>query len=170
MKLRTARWLFIVALVLAACSGNEPAGSEGITEGYRAIDFALESLDGGKVSLSDYAGNIVLLNFWATWCPPCQAEIPDLEAAYRAHRDEGLVILGVAVQDPEPTAVSFAQSMGMTYPILLDTNGQIYRLYRAPGLPMTLVLDRSGVIVARHVGYMSADALEGYLARVLPSS
>jgi peroxiredoxin len=162
--------LLITGLGLVGCEGDESAesaGLEGITQGKVARDFTLESLDGTRVFLSDYRGQVVLVNFWATWCPPCQEEIPDLEAAYQAHRHDGLVILGIDVEEPAPLIESFLDDVEMTYPILLDQTAKVYREYRAPGLPMTLVLDREGVIQVRHPGYLSAEQLAGYLDQVL---
>ncbi|NIV39462.1 MAG: redoxin domain-containing protein, partial [Anaerolineae bacterium] len=72
----------------------------GVNQGNLASDFTLETIDGTKVSLSDYRGDVVLVNFWATWCPPCRAEIPDLEAAYQARQGDGFVVLGINVEEP----------------------------------------------------------------------
>ncbi len=169
--------LLVVALALVGCSGDQSAegvaaadgsaASAGITPGKLARDFTLESLDGTEVSLSDYRGQVVLVNFWATWCPPCKAEIPDLEAAYQAHGQDGLVILGIDVEDPPHLIESFLADVEMSYPILLDRTGRISREYRAPGLPMTLLLDREGVIEVRHAGILSAEQLAEYLDQVL---
>ncbi len=172
--------MLVVALLVAgsllACSGGGSAGGadgatdpQGITPGKTALDFSLQTLDGARVSLSDYRGQVVLVNFWATWCPPCRAEIPALEAAYQAHRDDGLVILGVSVEDPPELIELFLQDFDITYPILLDRNGAVYRAYRAPGLPTTVLVDRDGIIQVRHVGELSARELDQYLSEVLPS-
>jgi cytochrome c biogenesis protein CcmG/thiol:disulfide interchange protein DsbE len=161
--------LLVLSLGLLGCSGEEPESLEGIDRGKIALDFTLESLDGTRVFLSDYRGQVVLLNFWATWCPPCQAEIPDLEAAYRSYREDGLVILGIDVEESAHAIESFLEDVEMTYPILLDETARVYREYRAPGLPTTLILDREGVIRVRHPGYLSARQLAEYLDQVLPA-
>ncbi len=157
-------WLLVLAVVLAACTGPGVAAPGGISEGNRARDFELDSLDGGQVSLSDYRGSVVLVNFWATWCPPCRAEIPDFEAAYRAHKSEGFVVLGINVEEPVQIVEPFVEDFGMTYPVLLDETGKVMQEYRARGLPMSILVDREGIIQRRHIGYLSAGQLDGYLA------
>jgi peroxiredoxin len=157
----------ILALALAACAGSGSTGSQGVLEGKEAIGFTLEDLDGNEVSLSDYRGSVVLLNFWATWCPPCMAEIPDFEQAYRARQGDGFVVLGINVEEPPELVKPFADELDVTYPLLLDQTGEVMKAYRAPGLPVSLVVDREGVIQARHVGYLSAGKLDEYLSKVL---
>lgn len=160
--------LFVLLVLLAACTGPGSAAPQGISEGNRGRDFTLESLDGTKVALSDYRGNVVVLNFWASWCAPCRAEIPDLEAAYQAYKDEGLVILGINVEESRQKIDPFVIEFGITYPVLLDEQGQVMNEYRALGLPMSLVLDQEGMIQVRHMGLLTADQLEKYLAKILP--
>jgi peroxiredoxin len=158
--------LSVIALVVTSCSGSEASAPTGINEGLVARDFSLPSLDGGKISLSDYRGKVVLVNFWATWCPPCRAEIPDIEAAYRARSGDGFVVLGINGQESRETVQPFVEAQGMTYPILLDEQGRVASEYRVLGMPMSLMIDREGVIRARHVGYLSASQLDRLLAEV----
>ena len=158
--------LLLLAVILGACGGGAPTGSTGVNQGNLARDFALETVDGTEVSLSEYRGNVVLINFWATWCPPCRAEIPDLEAAYRTRQDDGFVVLGVNVEEPREAVAPFVEAMGMSYPVLLDKGGQVMKMYRAPGLPISLILDRDGVIRVRHVGFLTREQLEDYLANL----
>lgn len=164
--------LAVVALVLAAtlvaCEGAALPGSQGINVGKAARDFSLETVDGKLVSLSDYSGSVVLVNFWATWCPPCRAEIPDFEVAYQAHKDDGFVVLGIEVGDSSQMVKPFVADLGMSYPVLLDESSTVMKEYRVPGLPTSLIVDRDGVIQVRHVGYLSAAKLDEYLAQVLP--
>jgi peroxiredoxin len=94
--------------------------------------------------------------------------MPDLEAAYRAHRDEGLVVLGINEQDPPGLVAQFVEEMEVSFPILLDEAGRVMEIYRVPGLPTTVFVGREGVIRARHAGYLSAGQLEKYLAEILP--
>lgn len=165
-----AIFLLIAVLLLAACGGSDQnsGAPQGVNQGNQALDFTLETVDGKQVSLSDYRGQVVMINFWATWCPPCRAEIPGLEAAYREHGEHGFIILGVNVQDPAQVVAPFVDEMGMTYPVLLDINGTVVKDYRAQGLPMSLFVDREGVIRVRHVGYLSEGQLSQYLSQVLP--
>jgi peroxiredoxin len=159
--------LLLLALSLMACGAGDPPGATGINVGSVAVDFTLEALDGTEVSLSQYRGDAVLINFWATWCPPCRAEIPDIEEAYRARKDEGLVVLGVSVEQTRDSVAPFVEFAGMTYPVLLDELSQVYNTYRAPGLPMSILVDEKGVIQARHVGQLSRAQLDQYLNQVL---
>ncbi len=165
---QVARWLLLLAAVAGACSGPGSAAPGGVLVGNRAPDFTLESLQGNPVSLSDYRGHVVLVNLWATWCTPCRAEIPDLEAAYRAHKADGLVVLGVNIQGSRQEVQAFVQEFGITYPILLDTTGKLLNDYRVRGLPTSMLIDRKGVIQVRHLGVLNARQLEEYLAPVLP--
>jgi peroxiredoxin len=110
----------LVILSVVACGGGDPPETAGIHKGNVAVDFSLKALDGTEVSLSDYRGNVVLVNFWATWCPPCRAEIPDIEAAYQERQQDGLVVLGVSVEQTHASVEPFVQAEGMTYPVLLD--------------------------------------------------
>jgi peroxiredoxin len=158
----------LLVLILTACGGADSPQNSGINVGNAAVDFQLEALDGTQVSLSDYRGQVVLLNLWATWCPPCRAEIPDIEEAYRARQDDGFVVLGVSVEQTRGSVAPFVQAMDMTYPVLLDEMGKLYKTYRAPGLPMSILLDEEGVIRVRHIGGMTGAQLDAYLAEVLP--
>jgi peroxiredoxin len=158
----------LLLLVVAACSGPGEAVPEGINEGHRARDFKLETLDGQETSLSDYEDSVVLINFWATWCAPCRAEVPDLEATYQKYQDDGFVVLGVNLEEPPETIVPFVEEFDVTYPILLDRNGELMKTYRAMGLPMSVLVDREGMIQVRHVGFLTASQLEDYLANLVP--
>ena len=161
----------ILALGAGACTGSStepgPSALQGISTGNQARDFALKSLDGSKVTLSEFQGDVALINFWASWCSPCRAEIPDFEGAYQAHKDEGFVILGLNEQEAPQVIGPFIEELGMTYPVLLDEQGQVMREYRVLGLPTSLLVDRNGVIQVRHTGTLAAAQLESHLTKLL---
>lgn len=123
-------------------------------EGFLAPDFTLATLDGNKVTLSGLRGKIVVVNIWATWCPPCRAETPALEKSYEQYKDSGVVILGVDLtnQDAVSDVESFVQEFKLTYPILLDRDGSVGNLYQIKGLPSTFFINRAGIIRTVVVG------------------
>jgi len=117
-------------------------------QGFAAPDIDLERLDGERVRLSELHGQVVVLNFWASWCPPCRAEMPALQALHEQRGSQGVVVLAVnsTVQDREQAARDFAAEYGLTFPIGLDRDGQATRLYQVRALPSTFFIDRDGVI------------------------
>lgn len=135
--------------------------------GEQAIDFTLPSLDGTPVTLSDYQGQVVLVNLWATWCPPCRAEMPDLNAFYETYRDQGLTVLAVNQQERKETAQRFIESNNFSFPVLLDADGAMGNQYLARTLPMTFVIDENGRI--RHVqrGLITRRELDRYVVPLL---
>lgn len=158
----------ILVVLVAACSESGAAAPQGVNTGNVARDFTLETVEGNSISLKDYRGQVVLINFWATWCPPCRAEIPDLQSTYLERREDGFVVLGVNVEESRAVVQQFMDEVEMTYPVLLDEGGEVLQTYRANGLPMSVIVDPEGVIQVRHVGYLTAGQLEDYLAELMP--
>ncbi len=117
-----------------------------------APDFRLRAFDGGPVALSDFRGQAVVLNFWASWCTPCRQEMPNLERAWREFRDQGLVVLGVDVLDDAKDAAAFLKALGITYPNVFDPEQTRMRAYRVSALPTTILIDRAQRVRARYVG------------------
>ena len=119
-------------------------------EGFSAPDFTLETLEGEIITLSDLRGQVVIVNLWASWCPPCRAEMPAIEQIYQSYKAQGLEVLAVntTYQDSEKAAAQFAQDFGLTFPILLDRDGTVSRRYQLQALPTTYFIDRQGVIRA----------------------
>ena len=115
-----------------------------------AIDFMLTDLDGKSWSLKELKGKVVMLNFWATWCPPCRKEMPDLEALYKQFAPQGFIILGISDDDPEKVR-AFVQKQGTTYPVLLDPGSKVNHLLKINGIPKTFVYNRDGKIVAQSI-------------------
>ena len=114
-----------------------------------APDFTLPNAAGKKVSLKDYRGKVVFLNFWATWCESCRDEMPSMERLYKEFKGKGLEIVAVNVKEKRQDALAFAKELKLTYPVLLDPEGEVGLLYGAFGLPVTYLIDRKGVVLAR---------------------
>jgi len=125
-----------------------------------APDFSLQTLDGRTVRLSDYRGQVVLLNIWATWCPPCRDEMPDLEAYYRQHQEDGFVVLAINSQESAETVVVFLEEHDFTFPVLLDPGGVVMRDYGVLGLPTSFFIDREGMLRGVWIGKLSPARLK----------
>lgn len=146
------------------------ADASGLTEapiaGYLAPDFTLNTTSGQAVTLSDLRGQPVVINFWATWCPPCRAEIPHFEAA--ATRFDGqVIILGVNQAESLITVNPFVREFGMTYPVPLDENNTVSQLYGVSALPTTLFVDSHGVVREVFPGTMTQAVLEDRISQLL---
>ncbi len=137
---------------------------------YPAPALALEDSHGSKASLADYQHSIVLVNNWATWCPPCKAEMPTLEAYYEQHKQEGLVIIGIEAGDSKGDVQSFAQAYGLTFPIWLDPGNASLAAFRNENLPNSYVLDRSGIVRYAWTGEISQAMLEKFVTPLLQQS
>ena len=151
-------WIFVSAdKTNSATGGYIPAPQKG----FLAPEFKLETSEGQSVALTDYRGEGVLVNLWATWCPPCRAEMPTIEKLYQEYQNQGLIVLGVnsTVQD-DPTAITpFVKQYSITFPILLDVNGEVSDLYELRSLPTSFFIGRDGVIKEVVVGGPMAEAL-----------
>ncbi len=132
-----------------------------------APDFTLPDLDGRLVTLSQLRGRVVVLNFWASWCPSCRAEARDFGDFARQYRDRGVTVVGVNLREDGITARAFAEANGMDYPLLLDADGAIGRLYQVVGIPTTIIVDADGSVRGRHVGVLNAAQLADYVAPLL---
>ncbi|MGD6818612.1 TlpA family protein disulfide reductase [Metabacillus sp. 113a] len=139
-----------------------PAAS-GIAEGEAAPDFELKTLSGESAKLSDYKGQKIILNFWASWCPPCKAEMPHMEEFYEKNKDSKFTILAVNLTNMdrgEDSIKSFVEDYQLTFPILLDEKGEIGAEYQAHAIPTSYVLDEEGIIRNRITGPMSEEMME----------
>ena len=114
-----------------------------------APDFTLANPDGKKLSLKDYRGKLVFLNFWATWCEFCREEMPAMERLYQEFKGKGFEILAVNVKDKRSDALAFVKKLKLSYPIMMDPEGEIGLLYGAFGMPTTYLIDENGLVVAR---------------------
>lgn len=116
-------------------------------------DFTLALLSGGELSLSEHRGEIVFLNFWATWCPPCREEMPSMQALYDELHDEGLEMLAVNVLESEDVAREFIDEFGFTYPVPMDRNGRVMLRYGVRAYPTTYIIDREGFVIGVRPGF-----------------
>ncbi|MBM7647466.1 peroxiredoxin [Bacillus ectoiniformans] len=141
-------------------SNAEPAG---VQEGKPAPDFELTTLSGDKVKLSDYQGKKVILNFWATWCPPCKAEMPHMQSFYEKNKDQGIEVLAVNLTNADKgrqNIQEFVSDYGLSFPIPLDEQGSIGAHYQTYTIPTSYIIDTKGVIANKIVGPMDEGMME----------
>ena len=139
----------LLSLAAAADIVNKPAP-----------DFALRSMQGPSVRLSEHLGEVVVINFWATWCGPCRQEMPLLDALYGKYKQAGLVLLSVNIDENVEPAIEMAQTLKVSYPVLLDARKEVSRAYDVGAMPVTVLVDRAGV-----VRYVSEGYKPGYEKR-----
>lgn len=148
-----------------------PDGLGGLQPGDPAPPFSLQDADGNTVALSDFAGRPVMINFWATWCAPCRLEMPELQAAYETHADDGFVILALNQDESVAQIDAFYDELGLTFPALLDTNMIVATAYGAFSIyPSSYFIDRAGNIAAVHRGLVTSSQLDAYLGLILPTA
>lgn len=147
----------IVGLMIAGLpSGADVRAADVQAEvGHLAPDFTLTTLEGNTVRLSDFRGKkAVLINFWATWCPPCRLEMPAMQQIYAEYKDKGFEILAVNIEaDARQEITDFVKELRLTFPILLDPDMKITRKYRIIGLPVSVLIDRQGIVRSKEIGY-----------------
>lgn len=162
-SLKTAALIFLFMAFLGALMwsegrswfgnrGGNSSGKGSSAGGPMAADFTAKNLDGMEVKLSDFKGKVVLVNFWAVWCGPCQMEVPELVELYGTYRDKGFVVLGVSDPSDLKEIKSFVQEHKMSYPIVVD-QGPVSEEYSVVGFPTSFLIDREGKIVAKYPGY-----------------
>jgi cytochrome c biogenesis protein CcmG/thiol:disulfide interchange protein DsbE len=177
VRTRCVRLLSLVcALLMAACAQPGSAQSAGaassatvppvgVTVGRRAPELELENLEGEQVRLSDLRGQPVMVNFWAVWCGFCRIELPEMQEVYEAYRDQGFIILAVDVQERRSEVKPFVDELGLTFPVLLDSRGEVSRSYRIRGLPTSYFVDQDGVIIGRELGPVDKEWMIEHLAQ-----
>jgi peroxiredoxin len=169
MKLKLKWYIrILVVLTIGIVTGSTYAFSENVQKDRPAKDFSLKDMQSKKVSLSDFRGKVVLLNFFATWCPPCRQEIPELVKIYQQNKKKGLVILGVSLDAAEASFVlkNFVRIMKIPYPILIGTE-EVAEDYRISGVPITLIINKEGKIVKRFEGLVPPRYFENALKDLL---
>ncbi len=157
-------------LVIQGCTpssqsitSDEQEATAGVNVGESAPSFTLVDLEGNPVTLSDFRGKVVFLNFWATWCPPCRAEMPEIEAVYQEYKDKGVVVIGVDILEPEDVVRQYVQQGGYSWTFVLDTSGEVAVNYEVSAIPTSFFIDREGIIQAVNIGAMTKRAIENKL-------
>jgi peroxiredoxin len=157
-------------IVLSARSQGDAksfSSLEPVAVNFAAPELSLENLTGSTETLTDYRGSVVLVNNWATWCPPCKAEMPTLAAYYNGHRSEGFTIIAIEAGDPVDVVSPFVQSYNLKFPVWLDPNGASLRAFGNGTLPSSYVIDRSGTVRYAWTGEINREMLEKYLTPLL---
>ncbi|MDJ0794473.1 MAG: TlpA disulfide reductase family protein [Woeseiaceae bacterium] len=147
MKLKNA----IVALVFSVFAATSLASSQ--LEGQTAPDFALKSSTGENMRLSEYRGDVVMINFWATWCGPCRQEMPLLDELYQRYSRVGFNLLGVNIDDDSRRAMQMIEELGVDFPVLFDATKRVSEMYDVDAMPVTVIVDREGTVRYVHQGY-----------------
>ena len=147
MKLKNT----IIALVFSVFAASSLASSG--MEGQPAPDFALKSSTGENLRLSEFRGDVVMINFWATWCGPCRQEMPLLDELYSRYQRVGFNLLGVNIDDDSRRAMRMIEELGVNFPILFDARKEVSELYEVEAMPVTVIVDREGTVRYIHHGY-----------------
>lgn len=142
----------LLSTALLVCTDAHAA-----TKNTPASDFTLKGRDGANHRLSEEVGNIVIVNFWASWCGPCREELPAFESLYREYADLGVTVYGVNVDDDPEKANVLLKDIDVSFPVLFDTNGDVSKLYDVSAMPTTVMVDRDGNTRLIHKGYKSGD-------------
>ena len=161
MPLPTRKTLpLAAALVAALCLPAPGPAAAALAPQALAPDFTLRRADGPNLRLAEQRGQVVLLNFWASWCGPCRVEMPQLNRLYDKYRSAGFVMLGVNIDDDPRAAAATAQRWGIRFPVLLDADKSVSRLYDLASMPSTVLIDRDGRVRYLHGGYVEGAEVD----------
>ena len=141
----------------------------GINKGNKAPEFELLTLDGKKVKLSDFASKKIILNFWATWCPPCRAEMPHMEKFYKDYEKKDVVVLAVNLTQTEKKrsdVTAFVQDFGLTFPIVMDEDGNVMNKYQIVAYPTSYIMDSKGIIKEKFQGAINYEVMEKAISKI----
>lgn len=161
--------LALLLLALAFAVYSSVFKEKGPEVGKAAPNFSLKQFDDDTFKkLSDYRGKAVVLNFWGSWCVPCKTEMPALERQYQRFKDKGLVIVGINIGESPIVVEPFVQSVGVTFPIWLDSERIVTQLYRISPIPHTFFIDKDGIIRDTYIGEMTETIMYNKIQKILP--
>jgi cytochrome c biogenesis protein CcmG/thiol:disulfide interchange protein DsbE len=173
---RRVRWWQVLAFVVVLgllgvvalqMRRSGPLAAAQVGAGQPAPTFSLQTFDGQKYATADLRGKVVVVNFWASWCIPCEQEAPDMENSWRHYQSQGVIFLGVDYVDTEPEARSFLGRFGITYPNGPDLGTRISQAYRIRGVPETYIVDKTGMLRATFIGPITQDQLQAKINPLL---
>lgn len=157
----------LVVIFAISLPSNSLASINPIKVGEPISNISLTDLQGNVVKLSDYAGKTILINAWATWCPPCRAEMPLLQSFYEAHQAEGFTMLAINAGEPQLAVSSFINQNGFSFPVLLDPNNGVLNQLGISSFPTSVLVSPDGIVQAIHVGMFTPETLETEIASQL---
>ena len=150
--------LLLIGVLFAGCT-KEKAPAPERRQSESIIPFTATTIDGAEFSLEETKGSVVVLNFWASWCGPCKYEAPFLQEAYETFGPQGVRFIGVAVDDTEQGAMAFVERFGLTFPIAIDSSGEIINAYNIYGIPKTYIIGKDGLASYTHSGAITGEDL-----------
>ncbi|HWI61925.1 MAG TPA: thiol-disulfide oxidoreductase ResA [Symbiobacteriaceae bacterium] len=142
------------------------AAGTGIPNGAKAPDFELKTTDGTAIKLSDLKGKAVMLNFFATWCPPCRAEMPALQEVYKEYEAKGFVVLAINLNESNLAVNQFRDKLGLTFPIVIDKDDHVSKLYDIVPLPTSYFINKDGVVVGKWTGEITKEKLRSFVKQI----
>ncbi|MBT2754862.1 thiol-disulfide oxidoreductase ResA [Mesobacillus foraminis] len=164
----------VILLVLAAAVGYTLYANftkddiQRVEVGKTAPDFALVDMNGEKHKLSDYRGQGVFLNFWATWCKPCEREMPYIDHQYNNFKDQGVKVLTVDVGESRVAVNKFIERHNLSFPVMIDSDGQVQTAYGIDPLPITFLIDKDGKVVRSHTGELTEATVRQFMGEIKP--
>jgi peroxiredoxin len=168
LVMRTAILFLLLSAIGYTLYANFFTSKELVGVGDQAPNFVLKDLEGNEVKLSDLKGKGVFLNFWGTWCEPCEREMPYMENQYHAFKDQGVEILAVNIQETNVAVERFQNKHQLTFPILMDRTDQVRQAYGVIPLPTTILIDENGEIVKKDSGQLSEAKIKEYMEMIKP--
>jgi len=167
--MKNLRYLLLISAILLLVAACKTSPNEGVREapkiGGIAPRFTLEDTQGTQISLLDHRGKVVLINFWATWCPPCRQEMPGIQQQFEEFEGD-LVVLAIDNDEPDSIVREFQEDLGLTFDILLDPAGHVNIQYQIRSYPTSLFVDENGMIQIVHIGLMTEGQLSKYLSQM----
>lgn len=160
----------VIIYVLYTNLSDIKSSGSALSIGDEAPDFQLTTIEGKLVQLSDYRGQGVFLNFWATYCPPCKKEMPFMQNQYELFKEKGVTILAVNVAEPQPVVEKFAVKYGLSFPVLLDSNQETMDLYDVAAIPVSFLIDENGKVVDRITAGLTESEIADYMKQIMPES